>query len=344
MPNYIIRSDYEKLLKLKEVDQECFRLKKPRYWILKQMNIPKSTYYDWLKVEGKTKSKAPHRVWNKTSKDLEEKIISIRNNDKLYSSQRSPNGISTLLENDNTFMTSVGIWKVLKRYGQSRALVKSKKQFIIYPKGEKFLDVVCIDDIMLTNWKPRDKAIFNAIDEYSQSLVAIRFIHHRVNKLDVISLIKEIKKNYGRFPKKIRLDNARAHISRLVKKYCKLHGIELQFIDPGTPQQNWPVESFNGVIKKDLIERCFWGSQDKQKMLNDYREYYNNIKRLDSDPLKRTPKEIATAITSKKTQQRLKLKLLRKYYGQVVANQATLELHQAKPILLLNTLSEMCVN
>jgi len=340
MINYTIRSDYEKLLKLKEIDQECIRLNKPKYWILKQMNIPKSTYYDWLKVGGRTKSKAPHCVWNKTSNEVEKKILSIRKNEDLYQSQRAPNGISTLLENDNIFMTSVGVWKVLKRNRESRMLITPKRLFIIYPKGEKFLDTVCIDDIMLTNWKPRDTAIFNAIDEHSQASVAIKFIPHRVNKFDVISFIAEIKRNYGRFPKKIRLDNAKAHVSIMVKTYCDFHNIKLQFIDPGTPQQNWPVESFNGVIKRDLIERCFWGSKDKQKTLNDYREYHNNFKRLDSDPLKRTPNEIATAITSKKTQQRLKMKLLRKHYGQVIANQATLRL---QAIELLN-LSEMCVS
>ena len=340
MKNYSIRSDYEKQVKLKEIEQEYIRLNKPRYWILKQMNVPKSTYYDWLRTGGKTKSKAPHIIWNKTDTKVEEKIISIRNNKELYRSQRAPKGIATLLEKDNVFMTSVGVWKVLKRKGESRILITPKKQFIIYPKGEKFLDLVCIDDIMLTNRKPRDTAVFNAIDEHSQALVAITLVPHRVNKFDVIHLLKKIKRNYGRFPRKVRLDNARAHISILVKKYCEYNNIKLQFIDPGTPQQNWPVESFNGVIKKDLLERSFWGAEDKQKLLDDYKKYYNNIKRLDSDPLKRTPNEIATAITLKNTQQRLKLRLLRKQYGQVAAKQATLK----QQAILLPNLSEMCVN
>ncbi len=341
MTNYIIRSDYEKQKKLKEVEQESLRLNKPKYWVLKQMNIPSSTYYDWLKAEGKTKSKAPQNVWNKTSQEIEDKILSIRNNNKLYRSQRAPKGIATLLEEKNILITPVGVWKVLKRKGESRRLVVPKKQFIIYPKGEKFLDVVCIDDIMLTNRKPRDTAIFNAIDEYSQSSVAIRFIPHRVNKFDVISFIEEIERNYGRFPKKVRLDNAKCHISRLVKKYCRRKKVKLQFIDPGVPQQNWPVESFNGVIKEDLIERSFWREKDKQAILNSYQEYYNKEKRLGSDPLKRTPHEIATAITSKATQQRLKIKLIRKHYGQVAARQAILNL---QAILLQPNLSEMCVN
>ncbi len=63
-------------------------------------------------------------------------------------------------------------------------------------------------------------------------------------------MLEQIKANYGRLPKIVRLDNAKAHISLLVKKYCDQNNIELQFIDKGVPQQNWPVESFNGVIKK----------------------------------------------------------------------------------------------
>ena len=94
------------------------------------------------------------------------------------------------------------------------------------------------------------------------------------------------------------------------------------------PQQNWPVESFNNVIQKDLINTYLWkwnNLSGKQQLLNDYRNYYNNRKPLNADPLKRTPNEIATAITSKQTQQRLKFKLLRKHYGQVIARQAILE-------------------
>lgn len=339
MTKYTILSDYDKQKKLKQVEQECIRLNKPRYWILKQMNISKSTYYDWLNTGGTTKSKAPHVVWNKTSKDIEDKIVCIRNNEDLYRSQRSPNGISTLLEGYNIWMSSMGVWKVLKRKGLNRMLIKPKKLFIIYPKGEKFLDVVCIDDIMLSNRKPRDTAVFNAIDEYSQSLVSISFVPHRINKYDVIHLIKEIKRNNGRFPKKIRLDNAKAHISRAVKRYCDYHHIKTQLIDPGTPQQNWPVESFNKVIKGDVLSKGFWSTKNKQRILNDYREYYNNRKRLDSDYLKRTPNEIATGITSKTTQQRLKQKLLRKHYGQVIARQAILK----QQAILLPNLSEMCV-
>lgn len=128
----------------------------------------------------------------------------------------------------------------------------------------------------------------------------------------------------------------------------------MQFIDKGTPQQNWPVESFNGVLQKDLFNSQLWGGwtdlSNKQQILEDYREYYNTRKSLDSDPLKRRPREIVTGNTSLLTQQRLKIKLLRKHRGQVAAWQKVIK--NIKQITIstkssLETtchLSEMCVN
>ena len=336
MSNYIILSDYEKQKKLEEIKTECLRLSKPKYWVLKQMGISKSTYYDWVKCGGVSQSKAPKTVWNKINQEIENKIIKIREDKTLYKSERTPVGIANKLEADDIFMTSTGVWGVLKRNGKNRIFSKHSKLYIIYPRAERFMEVVCIDDVALTNWKPLDLAIFNAIDEYSRTSVAITFLRHRPNQNDVINLLEQIKKNYSRLPKIVRLDNARAHKSLSVKQYCLENNIILQFIDPGTPQQNWPVESFNGVLKKDVIKSRLWkwdNLDNKQQLLDDYRNYYNNLKPLNSDPLKRTPNEIATAITSFKTQKRLKYRLLRKHRGQVVANQAIFKI----PTISLST-------
>lgn len=170
----------------------------------------------------------------------------------------------------------------------------------------------------------------------------------------MIELLKQIKRRYGRYPKIVRLDNAQAHKSWAAKEYCLKNNIELQFIDKGTPQQNWPVESFNGVLQKDLFNSKLWGGwidlSNKQKILEDYQEYYNTKKLLDSDPLKLTPREITTAVTSPLTQQRLKIKLLRKHRGQAVAWQKIIKnIKQAtiiteSPLQTPCYLSEMCVN
>lgn len=354
MTKYNILTDYEKQKKLQEVDEECLRVKRNKYWVLKKLDIPKSTYYDWLNTGGITKSKAPKVVWNKTPSTVEDLIVNIRDDTQLYRSARSYLGIAKELNNRGIMITKNGVWSVLKRKGKNKQFSEAKKTFIIYPRSQRFLEVVCVDDIGITNKKPRELSVFNAIDEYAQESVAILFAGHRINRYDVIELLKQIKRNYGRYPKTIRLDNARAHKSSVVKQFCLENNIQLQFIDPGTPQQNWPVESFNGVLQKDLFKSQLWGGwtdlTNKQQILEDYRNYYNTRKPLDSDPLKRTPREIATGNTSLLTQQRLKIKLLRKHRGQVAAWQEVIK--NIKQITIRAEslsettchLSEMCVN
>lgn len=347
MKKYSTFTDFEKQRLLKSVESECSRLQKPKYWVLQQLGLPKSTYYGWVKTGGVTRSKAPKIVWNKTPDWIEEIVVKIRDDTSLYQSERSFVGIANKLINHGIFLSSVGVWKILSRHGRNKHFAEKKRLYIIYPKADRFLDVVCIDDIMLTNWKPRDLAVFNAIDEYSQECLAIRFLSHRVRQNNVIDLLEDIRRIYGRYPKVVRLDNAKAHASNVVKYYCLRHHIRLQFIDAGIPQQNWPVETFNGVIEIDLINSHIWNWSQldrAQSWLDEYREYYNTKKPLRADPLQRTPREISTGITSKTTQMRLKHRLLRKHYGQIIARRAMMNNVDKQAIFTTLNLSEMCVN
>ncbi len=349
MTNYNIFSDFEKQQKIKEVERESRRLRKPKYWVLKQMGIPKSTYYDWIKNGGISKSKAAKVIWNKTSDIIEKLVIKYRDDNDLVLSERSPLGIANRLEEFNIMISEGGVYNILKRNNRNRKFKKYKKTFIIFPKSNKFLEVVCIDDISLTNSKPGELSVFNAIDEHSGACLKSLFVANRINRYDVVRLLEEIKKKYGRLPKTLRLDNAKAHSSLIVKEYCEKNNIILQFTDKGTPQQNWPVESFNAVIEKDLIYTSFWRGwrdfSDKQEVLDEYTEYYNSIKPLKSDCLKRTPNEIATGITSVLTQRRLKIKLIRKHRGQVAAKKEIDKYFKNNQLVFTTcNLSEMRVN
>lgn len=346
MQKYSIFSDFEKQKKLAEVATEKQRLNKPLYWILKQMVIPKSTYYDWLGNGGKSKSRAPKTIWNKTPEEIKKRIFELRDNASLYRSQRSPAGIVAELEKENLFFSPSGIWGILDRAGKGREFKTDRDTYLIYPRAERFFQVVCIDDFSLSNEKTGDLTVFNALDEYSQESLAANFSAHRINQRDVIALLEGIKKEYGRLPKILRLDNARAHKSRLVKKYCEKNNIALQFIDKGKPQQNWPVEAFNGVIQRDIVGGGLfnWDEPDKnQKTIDEYRKYYNTQKPLLSDPLRRTPREISSGTTSARTQARLKIKLLRKHRGQKTAREYLLKIFK-QPLFCQQKLSEMCIN
>jgi len=94
MTKYNILTDYEKQRKLREIEEECKRVNRSKYWVLKKLSIPKSIYYDWLKTGWQSKSKVLHTVWNKTPEAIEDLIIKMQNNTDVYRSERSYLGIA----------------------------------------------------------------------------------------------------------------------------------------------------------------------------------------------------------------------------------------------------------
>lgn len=179
-----------------------------------------------------------------------------------------------------------------------------------------------------------------------------RVYEHRTNAYDVVRGLKMIKQNYGRYPKVLRLDNARAHKSGRVVRFCEKNCIALDFIDKGCPEENWPVESWHRNLNQDLIYRKGYAAiQEWQKAVDKYRRFHNYQKRLHSDQIQRTPAEIAFAYTTPLTQARIIARLKRKHLGQAKVNRwISPETRRAQTNLLNslqitpNFVSEMCVS
>lgn len=315
---------------------------------LLRLGISKSTYYGWLKNGGQSKSTAPHHIWNKIPAHLEAKIKAYRlSGDPL---KQSPARIVEQLEHhDNFILTESGVKSVLTRLKLNGFLKPKKKHYHIRPKAEKFLEVVCADDVEFIRQKPRDTYVLNFTDESSYLALESRVYEHRTNSYDIIKGLKNLKQTYGRYPKVLRLDNAQAHKARKVIRFCKQKNIQMDFITKGCPEENWPVESWQRNLNQDVIyQRGYSTIAEWQQAIDDYRHFHNRLKRLRSDPIQRTPHKIAFAYTSSLTQARLKTKLQRKLLGQNHV-QKIIRIQSSNPSfksLLFKPLSvsEMCVS
>jgi len=60
-------------------------------------------------------------------------------------------------------------------------------------------------------------------------------------------------------PVKIRSDNGPEFISHKLREYCKLKGVKLEHIKPGTPTQNAYVERFNRHFRVDILDAYLFG-------------------------------------------------------------------------------------
>lgn len=101
---------------------------------------------------------------------------------------------------------------------------------------------------------------------------------------------------YGK-PACIVSDNGTEFTSRAILKWASENRIEWHYIDPGKPQQNAFIESFNGSLRDELLnEELFDSLADARRKLAVWRYDYNNV-RPHSSLGNRTPARISNRQT-----------------------------------------------
>jgi transposase InsO family protein len=83
----------------------------------------------------------------------------------------------------------------------------------------------------------------------------------------------------GRAPELIRCDNGPEFISQALRDWCRFAGATTGYIEPGAPWQNPFVESFNGHLRRELLEMESFNSLfEAQLLLEDWRLEYNHYR------------------------------------------------------------------
>ena len=100
---------------------------------------------------------------------------------------------------------------------------------------------------------------------------------------------------YGK-PACIVSDNGTEFTSKAILKWFNDNNIEWHYIDPGKPQQNGYIESFNGSLRDECLnEEIFETLADARRMLALWRYDYNNV-RPHSSLGNKTPAEARRAL------------------------------------------------
>jgi putative transposase len=91
----------------------------------------------------------------------------------------------------------------------------------------------------------------NVIDESNREILAIE-IDISLPAARVVRTLEQLEEIHG-LPKAIRLDNGSELRSAVFMGWCEEKGIELQFIQPGKPQQNAFIERFNKTYRHEVL-------------------------------------------------------------------------------------------
>lgn len=129
-------------------------------------------------------------------------------------------------------------------------------------------------------------------DEFTRESVALE-VERRMEAKDVVRVLAAAVAQRGTAPKFIRSDNGPEFIAKAVREWVTQRGLQTLYIEPGSPWQNAYIESFNGRLRDELLNREIFGTLREAKVLGkEYRQAYNE-QRLHSSLGYQPPAEFA---------------------------------------------------
>jgi transposase InsO family protein len=139
--------------------------------------------------------------------------------------------------------------------------------------------------------------ILNIIDEYTRECLAT-LVNRKIKADDVIDQLFNLFVFRG-IPEHIRSDNGPEFTARVVRKWLAGLGVKTLFIEPGSPWENGYIESFNGKMRDEVLDREIFTTMEEAKVLiNQWRREYNQIRPHSAKNYQPpTPEAILTGIT-----------------------------------------------
>jgi transposase InsO family protein len=112
------------------------------------------------------------------------------------------------------------------------------------------------------------------VDEFTRECLAIE-VGGSLRSQDVILTLSRLMRLYGK-PSYIRSDNGAEFTAAKVMRWLRDQAIGPAFITPGSPWQNGFVESFNGKLRDELLNREWFRNRTEARVLIErWRQFYN---------------------------------------------------------------------
>ena len=133
------------------------------------------------------------------------------------------------------------------------------------------------DFVMARTPDGRSFRILVILDEYSRECLAMR-VARRITSQDVIDQLFHLFIFRG-IPEHIRSDNGPEFTASAIRKWLNRLGVKTLFIEPGSPWENGYIESFNGKLRDELLNREIFTTLIEAKILiEQWRKEYNQIR------------------------------------------------------------------
>jgi putative transposase len=114
----------------------------------------------------------------------------------------------------------------------------------------------------------------NIVDDFTKECLAIE-VDTSLPGRRVVSVLERLAECRG-LPQSVTVDNGPEFVSRALDEWAYRQKLRLQFIEPGKPQQNAYIESFNGKFRDECLnEHWFMSMRHAREVIAAWRDEYN---------------------------------------------------------------------
>jgi transposase InsO family protein len=119
--------------------------------------------------------------------------------------------------------------------------------------------------------------ILNIIDEFTRESLSMK-VDRKITSQHVIDQLFNLFIFRG-IPEHIRSDNGPEFTARAVRKWLNHLGVRTLFIERGSPWENGYIESFNGKLRDELLNReVFTTLEEARVLIEEWRREYNQVR------------------------------------------------------------------
>lgn len=120
----------------------------------------------------------------------------------------------------------------------------------------------------------RTLKVLPIVDEFTRECLLLD-VQASITSGDVRRHLDALFAEHGA-PEHIRSDNGPEFIAKAIKEHLEDLRIRTRYIDPGAPWQNAYIESFNGRLRDELLERELFATLlEAQVLVEQWRRHYN---------------------------------------------------------------------
>ena len=106
--------------------------------------------------------------------------------------------------------------------------------------------------------------LFTLVDNFTRESLAIE-VDRSLGAGRVVEILQRVAASRG-LPTSIRVDNGTEFTSKRLDQWAYLNGVELDFIRPGKPTENAFIESFNGRLRQECLNECWFLSLEDARL------------------------------------------------------------------------------